>query len=67
MLQIVMRSSIVMRSMRRAAALVARSRRRPDAEPADDRQDDVLGVDARRELAVDVDAPDLQRIERQAL
>ena len=44
-----------------------RSRRRPDAEPADDRQDDVLGVDAAAQPPVDVDAPHLQRIERQAL
>ncbi len=67
MLQIVMRSSIVIRSMRRAAVLVGEADAALDAEPADDRQDDVLRVDARRQLAVDVDAAHLQRIQRQAL
>jgi hypothetical protein len=38
-----------------------------DAEAADDRQDDVLGVDAAIERAVDLDAAHLQRVERQAL
>ena len=52
---------------RAAAVLVGEADAALDAEAADDRQDDVLRVDARRQPAVDVDAPDLQRIERQAL
>ena len=37
------------------------------AEAADDLEDHVLRVDARREPAVDLDPPDLQRLHRQAL
>ena len=67
MLQIVIRSSIVMASSVAAAVLVGVAVAALDAEAADDRQDHVLGVDARRQPAVDVDAADLQRLERQAL
>ena len=52
---------------RRAAVLVRVADAAVDAEPPDDRQDHVLGIDAGRELAVDVDAADLERLERQAL
>ena len=67
MLHTVMRSSIVIASMVDAAVFVGVADAAVHAEPADDRQDDVLGVDAGRQRAVDVDAADLQRIERQAL
>ena len=52
---------------RRAAVLVGIADPTLDAEPPDDRQDDVLGIDAGAERAVDVDPPDLHPIERQAL
>ena len=50
-----------------AAVFVGEADAALDAEPPDDRQDHVLRVDAGRQAAVDVDAPHLQRIERQAL
>ena len=46
MLQIVIRSSIVIASSVAAAVLVGEADAAVHAEPADDRQDDVLGVDA---------------------
>ena len=67
MLQIVIRSSIVMPSSVLPAVLVRVADAALDAEPADDRQDHVLRIDAGRQAAVDVDAADLQRIEREAL
>ena len=67
MLQTVMRSSMVMRVDRRAAVFVGVADAAIHAEAADDRQNDVLGVDAGQERAVDIDTADLQGIERQAL
>ena len=52
---------------RRAAVLVREADAALHAEAADDRQDHVLRVHAGAKLAVDVDAPNLQRIEREAL
>src|SRR5206468_5755042 len=50
-----------------AAVLVREADPALNAEPADDRQNDILGVDTWGESAVDVDAPDLQGFEREAL
>ena len=52
---------------RRAAVLVRKADAALDAEAADDRENHVLGIDAALERAAHVDAPHLQRIERQAL
>ena len=52
----------------RAAAVLVREADAPvDAEAADDREDHILGVHARRQGSVDFDPPHFQRIECQAL
>ncbi len=50
-----------------AGVLVGEPDAAVDAEPTDDLENDVLGVDPRREPARHENAADLQRIERQAL
>ena len=67
MLQIVIRSSIDMRSTTGPGVLVGVARAAFDAEPADDLEDHVLRVDAGQQPARHVDAADLQRLQRQAL
>ena len=49
---------------RRSAVLVRVADAALDAEATDDRQDDVLRVDAGIQPAVDVDPPHFQRVER---